>query len=83
MLFVSICRIQNYQFMKCIISFAISLQALHIFDFFRFFVVFFTPSSFLGQSPIDFFFDLVVVSQGPFGGFDTLATRPSAGKGNC
>lgn len=82
MLFVSICRIQNYQFMKCIISIAISLQALHIFDFFRF-CFFFTPSSFLGQSPIDFFFDLVVVSQGPFGGFDTLATRPSAGKGNC
>lgn len=78
MLFVSICRIQNHQFMKCIISIAISLQALHIFDFFHF-----TPSSFLGQSPIDFFFDLVVVSQGPFGGFDTLATRPSAGKGNC
>ncbi|XP_006808726.1 von Willebrand factor A domain-containing protein 7-like [Neolamprologus brichardi] len=33
----------------------------------------------IGQSPIDFFFDLVVVSQGPFGGFDALATRPSAG----
>lgn len=46
MLFVSICRIQNYQFMKCIISIAISLQALHIFDFFRFFVFFLPPHHF-------------------------------------
>lgn len=33
----------------------------------------------IGQSPIDFLFDFVVPSQGPFGGFDVLDTRPKAG----
>nr|XP_043898355.1 von Willebrand factor A domain-containing protein 7-like isoform X1 [Solea senegalensis] len=32
-----------------------------------------------GQSDIDFLFDFVEVSQGPFTGFDALDTRPSAG----
>ncbi|KAM4546120.1 von Willebrand factor A domain-containing protein 7-like isoform 1-T1 [Odontesthes bonariensis] len=33
----------------------------------------------IGQSPIDFLFDFVESSEGPFGGFDTLDTRPRAG----
>lgn len=33
----------------------------------------------IGQSPIDFLFDFVVASQGPFSGFDTLQTRPKVG----
>ncbi|CAG5872904.1 unnamed protein product [Menidia menidia] len=33
----------------------------------------------IGQSPIDFFFDFVEPSQGPFSGFDALDTRPRAG----
>ncbi|CAK6971424.1 von Willebrand factor A domain-containing protein 7-like [Scomber scombrus] len=33
----------------------------------------------IGQSPIDFVFDFVEVSQGPFAGFDVLDTRPQAG----
>ncbi|XP_074468125.1 von Willebrand factor A domain-containing protein 7-like [Sebastes fasciatus] len=33
----------------------------------------------VGQSPIDFLFDFVEMSQGPFGGFDALDTRPRAG----
>ncbi|XP_051794025.1 von Willebrand factor A domain-containing protein 7-like [Acanthochromis polyacanthus] len=33
----------------------------------------------VGQSSIDFLFDFVEVSQGPFGGFDVLDTRPRAG----
>uniref|UniRef100_A0A4W6FN58 von Willebrand factor A domain containing 11 n=2 Tax=Lates calcarifer TaxID=8187 RepID=A0A4W6FN58_LATCA len=35
----------------------------------------------IGQSPIDFLFDFVEVSQGVFTGFDVLETRPKAGKG--
>ncbi|XP_070772872.1 von Willebrand factor A domain-containing protein 7-like [Enoplosus armatus] len=33
----------------------------------------------IGQSPIDFLFDFVEASQGPFTGFDALDTRPRAG----
>ncbi|XP_071377847.1 von Willebrand factor A domain-containing protein 7-like [Centroberyx affinis] len=33
----------------------------------------------IGQSAIDFLFDFVEASQGPFTGFDTLETRPRAG----
>uniref|UniRef100_A0A3Q2GIT4 von Willebrand factor A domain-containing protein 7-like n=1 Tax=Cyprinodon variegatus TaxID=28743 RepID=A0A3Q2GIT4_CYPVA len=33
----------------------------------------------IGQSSVDFLFDFVVPSEGPFGGFDTLDTRPRAG----
>ncbi|XP_041809022.1 von Willebrand factor A domain-containing protein 7-like [Chelmon rostratus] len=33
----------------------------------------------IGQSPIDFLFDFVEISQGPFKGFDALDTRPRAG----
>ncbi|XP_040907014.1 von Willebrand factor A domain-containing protein 7-like [Toxotes jaculatrix] len=33
----------------------------------------------VGQSPIDFLFDFVAASQGPFSGFDALDTRPRAG----
>lgn len=33
----------------------------------------------IGQSSIDFLFDFVEASQGPFGGFDVLDTRPKAG----
>ncbi|XP_051258150.1 von Willebrand factor A domain-containing protein 7 [Dicentrarchus labrax] len=33
----------------------------------------------IGQSPIDFLFDFVEASQGPFQGFDALETRPRAG----
>eukprot|EP00064_Thunnus_orientalis_P014262 superscaffoldBa00002458_g14304 len=33
----------------------------------------------IGQSPIDFLFDFVEASQGPFTGFDVLDTRPRAG----
>nr|XP_046266994.1 von Willebrand factor A domain-containing protein 7-like [Scatophagus argus] len=37
----------------------------------------------IGQSPIDFLFDFVEASQGPFQGFDALDTRPRTGvKGN-
>lgn len=45
----------------------------HVFIFF----------SFPGQSPIDFLFDFVEVSQGLFNGFDALDSRPRAGKGIC
>ncbi|KAM4547208.1 von Willebrand factor A domain-containing protein 7-like [Fundulus diaphanus] len=33
----------------------------------------------IGQSPVDFLFDFVEPSEGPFGGFDSLDTRPRAG----
>ncbi|XP_059208298.1 von Willebrand factor A domain-containing protein 7-like [Centropristis striata] len=33
----------------------------------------------IGQSPIDFLFDFVVPSQGPFSGYDVLETRPHVG----
>ncbi|XP_040038303.2 von Willebrand factor A domain-containing protein 7 [Gasterosteus aculeatus] len=33
----------------------------------------------IGQSPIDFLFDFVEASQGPFTGYDSLDTRPRAG----
>lgn len=33
-----------------------------------------------GQSPVDFLFDFVEASQGPFSGFDALDTRPKDGK---
>ncbi|KAG7224593.1 hypothetical protein INR49_011346 [Caranx melampygus] len=33
----------------------------------------------IGQSPIDFLFDFLEESQGPFSGFDTLDSRPRAG----
>ncbi|XP_033995612.1 LOW QUALITY PROTEIN: von Willebrand factor A domain-containing protein 7-like [Trematomus bernacchii] len=33
----------------------------------------------IGQSPFDFLFDFVEVSQGPFPGYDALDTRPRAG----
>ncbi|XP_071362021.1 von Willebrand factor A domain-containing protein 7-like [Trachinotus anak] len=33
----------------------------------------------IGQSPIDFLFDFLEASQGPFAGFDVLDTRPRAG----
>lgn len=33
----------------------------------------------IGQSPIDFLVDFVEASQGPFGGYDTLDTRPKVG----
>lgn len=33
----------------------------------------------IGQSPIDFLVDFVEASQGPFGGYDTLETRPKVG----
>ncbi|XP_070700001.1 von Willebrand factor A domain-containing protein 7-like [Pempheris klunzingeri] len=33
----------------------------------------------IGQSPVDFLFDFVEASQGPFKGFDVLDTRPRAG----
>lgn len=33
----------------------------------------------IGQSPIDFLVDFVEASQGPFGGYDTLETRPRLG----
>ncbi|KAK7925737.1 hypothetical protein WMY93_008047 [Mugilogobius chulae] len=39
----------------------------------------FTLTSPSGQSPIDFLVDFVEASQGPFGGFDTLETRPKVG----
>ncbi|TKS82850.1 von Willebrand factor A domain-containing protein 7 [Collichthys lucidus] len=35
--------------------------------------------SVVGQSPIDFLFDFVKVSQGLFNGFDALVSRPTAG----
>lgn len=35
-----------------------------------------------GQSPIDFLFDFVEESQGPFEGYDALDTRPRAGREN-
>lgn len=33
----------------------------------------------IGQSPIDFLVDFVEASQGPFGGYDSLETRPKVG----
>lgn len=45
--------------------------------------LFILPFLFAGQSPIDFLFDFVEISQGPFKGFDALDTRPRAGKGSC
>lgn len=45
------------------------------------FVLIIFSSLFAGQSPIDFLFDFVEVSQGVFTGFDVLETRPKAGKG--
>lgn len=48
-----------------------------------FFNVTFFPTTFLfaGESPIDFLFDFLEVSQGPLGGFEVLDNRPRAGKG--
>ena len=36
-----------------------------------------------GQSDIDFLFDFVEVSGGPFSGLDVLGARPRAGKRHC
>ena len=37
---------------------------------------------FAGESSIDFLFDFLEVSDGPFGGFNVIDNRPRAGKGN-
>lgn len=45
-------------------------------------ILFYFYLLFAGESPIDFLFDFLEVSQGPFGGFDVVDNRPRAGKGN-
>lgn len=53
------------------------MYVLFTFPFCFIFVLFFA-----GQSPIDFLFDFVEASLGPFTGYDALDTRPPAGRGN-